>query len=61
MRLRRSIKSCSFVLLTCASKLDGNANALQSSSVAERVGSYEVVSTVSLIGKRDSFVPADVL
>lgn len=57
MRLRRSIKSCSFVVLTDAGG-SGKANALHRVEV-KVVGTYEVVPEVSLIGAITSLVPAD--
>ena len=59
MRLRRSIKSCSFVVLTGAGG-SGKANALHGVEVVA-VGTYEVVPVVLMIGTIASLVPADVL
>lgn len=60
MRLRRSIKSCSFVVLTDAGG-SGKAKANASDGEVEAVGTFEVVPLVLLTGTIASLVPADVL
>lgn len=60
MRLRRSIKSCSFVVLTDAGG-SGKAKANALDGEVEAVGTFEVVPLVLLTGTIASLVPADVL